>query len=84
MKKRMSFFLALLALFLGVLPAMADETIVIGVLSYLNITESEYNQDFVSSDTLDMYITGFDWLYEKGYLKEFVPGTGPGADHRED
>ena len=73
MKKRMSIFLALLALSLGVLPAMADETIVIGVLSYLNITESEYNQDFVSSDTLDMYITGFDWLYENGYLKEFVP-----------
>lgn len=74
MKKLASIFLALLfALSLGVLPVMADETIVIGVLSYLNITESEYSHDFASSETLDMYNTGFDWLYEKGYLINFVP-----------
>jgi len=74
MKRITSIFLALLlALSLCVLPVMAEETIVIGVLSYLNITEREYNQDFVSSETLNMYNTGFDWLYENGYLIDFIP-----------
>ena len=74
MKKLTSVFLALLlALSLCALPATAEETIVLGVLSYLNITESEYNQDFISSETLDMYNTGFDWLYENGYLIDFIP-----------
>ncbi len=74
MKKHPSVFLALLlALSLLVLPATAEETVAIGVLSYLNITESEYNQDFVSSESLEMYNTGFDWLFEHGYLSHFLP-----------
>ena len=72
MKKFTSVFIALLlALSMQVLPAMAKGTLVNGVLSYLNLTESEYNEDFLLPEPMDMYTLQFDWLFDHGYLTDY-------------
>ena len=78
MKKLTSVFIALLlALSMQVLPAMAEDTLMVGVLSYLNLTESEYNEDFLSPEPMDMYTLQFDWLFDHGYLTDYIPGDNP-------
>ncbi len=68
MKKLVSLTLALmLALSLFAIPAMAEDTIVLGTLSYLNMTESEFNSDFMSPEAAQFSVAAQAWLYQNGY-----------------
>ncbi len=83
MKKLASLLLALaLALSLLAVSAMAEDTAAAGVLSYLNMTDSEYNASNTSVKAFNAYSSAQGWLYEHGYLQLMYDINSPALQYR--
>ena len=83
MKKLATLLLALaLVLSLLAVPAMAEDTAAAGVLSYLNMTDSEYDASNASVKAFTAYSSGMGWLSEHGYLQLMYDTSSPALQYR--
>ncbi len=83
MKKLAALLLALaLVLSLLAVPAMAEDTAAAGVLSYLNMTDREYDASYASAEAFNAYNSGMGWLFEHGYLQLMYDISSPAPQYR--